>query len=97
MSGELKSCPFCGNAEPLAHGAEVECLGCGAFGPEYGGVDWNRRVASPGCAQHSPNLAQAATLLKDCRRLLPGSTLGDRLRSRIGALLREWGEEACNS
>jgi len=48
--------------------------------------------ASPGCAQHSPAIAKAATLLKDCRRLLPGSTLGDRLRSRIGAWLREWGE-----
>lgn len=85
----------------------VQCAGCDTCGPLSGafylrsderraasaaGRSWNSRAENPGCAQHSPAIAKAAMLLKDCRRLLPGSTLGDRLRSRIGAALREWGE-----
>lgn len=97
MSVELKPCPFCGGTDIQPWPDDVmACMDCDTAGPvDNFGVGpaalWNHRVETPGCAQHSPSLAKAATLLKDCRRLLPGSTLGDKLRSRIGAQLREWG------
>lgn len=55
-----KECPFCGSSriEPANDGERfVSCLGCGAFGPDYGNADqellqiaegarqlWNQRV-----------------------------------------------------
>lgn len=54
--GELKPCPFCGATPPNIvveyvvppdDGPYVECLSCGATGPD-GGVDaWNARAEEP--------------------------------------------------